>query len=175
MRVEYGKGKTKGGPGISIRLTGNDVAIAIDAYLVAHGIRVNGARTIRVNGELCGRGEIYVDPSGFVNVGGETMYGRGPDASRENEVAEIIDNLRGALATPLNVVPSKVRAVLPSVRSFAENSDEILERVEIVAGIVASTKCNHEDLESEVTHLISLLTQETGLDDWGNDLSYTRN
>ena len=49
MKVKYGKGKTEYGPGVSIELTGNDVAIAIDAYLVAHRIHVDGSRTITVN------------------------------------------------------------------------------------------------------------------------------
>jgi hypothetical protein len=66
MNIEFGKGKTEYGPGVQINLTGSEVAIAIDAYLVAHSIYVNGARIILVNGELCEYGEIYVDPSGFV-------------------------------------------------------------------------------------------------------------
>ena len=66
MRVRYGNGKTEYGPGVSVRLNGDDVARAIDAYLVAHGIHVSGPRTVTVNGELCKRGEVYCDPEGFV-------------------------------------------------------------------------------------------------------------
>ena len=65
MKIKKGKGTTKYGRGVEIKLTGDEVAIAIDAYLVARGICVSGARTITVNGELCEEGEIYVDPSGF--------------------------------------------------------------------------------------------------------------
>ena len=66
MEIEFGKGETEYGPGVKINLSGNEVATAIDAYLVAQGIHVSGPRTIRVNGELCNRGYIYVDPSGSV-------------------------------------------------------------------------------------------------------------
>lgn len=66
MEIQYGKGKTKYGTGVQIDLTGDEIAIAIDAYLTAHDVNVRGARTITVNGELCEKGEVYVDPSGFV-------------------------------------------------------------------------------------------------------------
>lgn len=77
MEVKHGKGTTIFGPGVEILLTGEEVATAINAYLVAHGIYVNGARTIRVNGELCSYGEVYVDPSGFVVTSGKLYTGRG--------------------------------------------------------------------------------------------------
>ena len=66
MEVRYGKGTTEYGPGVDIDLSGDEVATAIDAYLVAHGIHVSGPRTINVNGELIESGNVYVDPSGFV-------------------------------------------------------------------------------------------------------------
>jgi hypothetical protein len=81
MEIKYGEGKTKYGPGVSIELTGNEVATAIDAWLVAHGVHVSGPRTITVNGELCQTGHIYVDPSGFVIADGEKFDGRGPQKS----------------------------------------------------------------------------------------------
>ena len=62
--------------GVDIELTGNEVATAIDAYLVAHGVIVRGPRTIRVNGELCERGSVYVDPSGKVIDNGTEYSGR---------------------------------------------------------------------------------------------------
>lgn len=68
MRVQYGSGTTVYGPGVSIELDGNEVAIAISAWLVAHGVHVDGPRTITVNGELCEEGQVYVDPSGFVGI-----------------------------------------------------------------------------------------------------------
>lgn len=77
MKVEFGKGKTIYGPGVQIDLTGDEVARAIDAYLTAHGIHVSGPRTIRVNGELCESGSIYVDPSGRVIDNGKGYDGRG--------------------------------------------------------------------------------------------------
>lgn len=66
MNIQFGKGTTEYGKGVEINLTGEEVATAIDAYLVARGIHVDGARTITINGELCEEGEIYVDPSGSV-------------------------------------------------------------------------------------------------------------
>lgn len=66
MKIKQGNGTTQYGPGIEITLTGDEVARAIDAYLVAKGVTVRGSRTITVNGELCDSGRIYVDPSGFV-------------------------------------------------------------------------------------------------------------
>jgi len=66
MNIGYGGGLTNFGPGVSIDLTGDEVATAIDAWLVAHGVHVSGPRTITVNGELCEVGHVYVDPSGSV-------------------------------------------------------------------------------------------------------------
>ena len=66
MNIQFGSGKSEYGPGVSINLTGDEAAIAIDAWLVAHGVHVRGPRTITVNGELIERAHIYVDPSGFV-------------------------------------------------------------------------------------------------------------
>lgn len=77
MLVRKGNGKTEYGSGVTIELTGNEVATAIDAYLVAHNIYVSGPRTIRVNSELCQDGQVYVDPSGFVIADGEKHDGRG--------------------------------------------------------------------------------------------------
>lgn len=76
MIVKQGNGTTEYGPGVSIELTGDEVATAIDAYLVAHGIHVSGPRTVMVNGELCRQGEVYVDPSGFVIHDGQKTSGR---------------------------------------------------------------------------------------------------
>lgn len=81
MKVDYGPGTTKYGPGVSIDMTGDEVAQAISAYLVAHGIHISGARTVMVNGDLCESGRIYVDPSGFVIADGKKMSGRGSEES----------------------------------------------------------------------------------------------
>ena len=79
MLIQYGDGRTEYGPGVSIDLHGDEVATAIDAWLVAHGVHVDGPRTIKVNGEICDYGNVYVDPSGFViTAAGRKMSGRGP-------------------------------------------------------------------------------------------------
>lgn len=77
MKIKFGKGPTQYGPGVKIKMTGDEVVIAIDAYLVAHGIYVNGPRTITVNGELCKKGDVHVDPSGAVQSDGVRWTGRG--------------------------------------------------------------------------------------------------
>lgn len=75
MLVKHGDGRTEYGPGVSVELTGDEVAMAIDAWLVARGIRVNGPRTVTVNGELCKSGRVYVDPSGYAIADGEKISG----------------------------------------------------------------------------------------------------
>jgi len=77
MKVEYGNGTTKYGPGVEINLSGVEVATAINAYLVACNIHISGPRTITVNGVMCAFGMVYVDPSGFVICDGEKIDGRG--------------------------------------------------------------------------------------------------
>ena len=77
MEIKFGEGKTKFGPGVEVKMSGNEVAQAISAYLVAHGIYVNGPRIITVNGNLCKKGSVYIDPSGFLINNGEKWSGRG--------------------------------------------------------------------------------------------------
>lgn len=78
MKMQFGNGKTECGPGVSIDLDGNEVATALDAWIVAQGVHVSGPRTITVNGEPCETGNIYVDPSGFViTPKGRKLSGRG--------------------------------------------------------------------------------------------------
>jgi len=80
MKIGYGNGPTEYGPGVAIELTGNEVAIAIMAWLVASGVHVDGARTVTVNGELCEAGRVYVDPEGFViTPKGRKLSGSGSD------------------------------------------------------------------------------------------------
>jgi hypothetical protein len=81
MHIRYGDGPTKFGPGVSIDLTGDEVATAIDAYLVARNVHIRGARTITVNGELCETGHVYVDPGAFVMADGKKWSGRGHSES----------------------------------------------------------------------------------------------
>ena len=77
MQVSFGKGKTQYGTGVQIDLTGREVAMAIYAYLTAHDVHISGPATIRVNGELCEYGGVYVDPSGRVVANGEGYNGKG--------------------------------------------------------------------------------------------------
>jgi hypothetical protein len=78
VKVVYGKGTTEYGPGVSIELSGEEVALAISAFLTGSRCNVFGPRTITVNKELCKEGSVYVDPSGFVIYQGEKFDGRGP-------------------------------------------------------------------------------------------------
>lgn len=91
MKIIYGDGQTKYGPGVSIKLTGDEVATAIDAWLVAHNVYVSGPRTITVNNEFCETGEIYVDPSGFVITNGEKLSGQGPDPETSFKVVKTLN------------------------------------------------------------------------------------
>jgi hypothetical protein len=79
MKVKHGNDKTEYGPGVRIELAGDELATAIAAYLVAHGVHVDGPRTIYVNDELCGDVgcEVYVDPVGFVIANGTRFCGNG--------------------------------------------------------------------------------------------------
>lgn len=75
MKVMQGTVAVDPALGISIEMSGDEVALSIDTYLVAHGIHVSGPRTITVNGSLCEEGHVYVDPSGFVIASGERISG----------------------------------------------------------------------------------------------------
>jgi hypothetical protein len=77
MNVGYGEGKTEYGPGVRIDLTGDEVAVAIETWLVAHGVHISGPRTTSVNDLLCGSGRVYVDPLGFVVHDEKVFSGRG--------------------------------------------------------------------------------------------------
>lgn len=92
MRIRYGEGTTQYGPGVSIQLSGAEVAVAIDAYLAAHEVVVRGARTVTVNGSLCEAGEVYVDPEGFVVSKGKRWSGKGAaDDGRTNSERRTFD------------------------------------------------------------------------------------
>jgi hypothetical protein len=77
MRIRMGKGQTQYGLGVDIKLTGDEVATAIHAWLVAKGVHVQGPSTVTVNDERCEAGNVYVDPSGFVIAKGEKYSGDG--------------------------------------------------------------------------------------------------
>lgn len=77
MNIQFGSGRTQYGTGVQIDLTGEEVAMAIYAYLMAHNVIISGAATIKVNGELINQGSMYVDPSGKVIANGEGWDGKG--------------------------------------------------------------------------------------------------
>ncbi len=75
--------ETSHGPAAEVHLSGDEVAVAIDAYLVARRFIVRGARTVLVNGDLCTDGLVLVQPSGFViNSDGE-RFGNKPGGPRD--------------------------------------------------------------------------------------------
>ena len=78
MKIQYGKGGIQFGPGVDIYLTNQEVATAIEAYLVAHRIDITGARSTTVNENALKGGRVYVDPSGHVIARGRKISGRGP-------------------------------------------------------------------------------------------------
>lgn len=77
MEIRFGDGKTEYGPGVAIEMTGDEVALAIFAWLVARDVHISGARTVTVNGELCEAGRVYVDPGASVVADGKRFSGRG--------------------------------------------------------------------------------------------------
>lgn len=77
MKIMTGRGTTDFGPGVDILLTGDEVATAIHAFLIAHGVYIDGPRTVKVNDDLCSSGMVHVDPCGFVFFDGEKINGRG--------------------------------------------------------------------------------------------------
>jgi hypothetical protein len=103
MEVYHGNGKTEYGTGVQIDLTGNEVAMAIHTYLVAHDVHVRGAATIRVNGELCKDGGVYVDPSGFVVENGKKWSGRGTKAVLPVVSKRYMVNIRDKEGVPTSV------------------------------------------------------------------------
>ena len=50
----------------TIHLSSLDIARAITAYLACHGYTVQGANTLRINGEFIEGGTVFVDPSAQV-------------------------------------------------------------------------------------------------------------
>jgi len=79
MNIEYGRGTTKYGPGVSIQLTDDEVALAIDSWLIANRVRVVGPRTVTMtmDGDTCEGANVYVDPSGYVIDRAKKISGRG--------------------------------------------------------------------------------------------------
>lgn len=77
MRIALGDGKTPLGPGVLVDLSGDEIATAIYAYLVAHDVWVSGPRTVFINGALCDGCTLDVDPTGYVIAGRKKISGRG--------------------------------------------------------------------------------------------------
>lgn len=65
MKIKKGKVTTEYGAGVNIELSGKEVATAIMTYLTVKGVYISGPRTISVNDELCKKGRVYIDPSGY--------------------------------------------------------------------------------------------------------------
>lgn len=75
MKISQGTGYGYS-PGVDIDLTCIEVYHAISAWLVAHGVYIDGSRTLTINGEPCKAGRVYVDPGGFViTPGGRKISG----------------------------------------------------------------------------------------------------
>jgi len=125
MKIKYGSGTTKFGPGVQIDLSGEEIATAIGAYLVAHNVYISGARTIKVNGELINDGYIYVDPSGFVIAEGEKYSGDAreklnllADELIENVINTSDDDILNEIKEDFGdsaIVANKVREILKNV------------------------------------------------------------
>ena len=94
MKVNYGNGKTKYGPGVEIKLTGEEVAKAIYLYLFSQDVKITGPATINVNDDLCRHGKIYMDPSGSVMNKRVRLSGRGPALTRLPADPDLDDYLR---------------------------------------------------------------------------------
>ena len=77
MEIKYGKGKTEYGPGVEIILSDEEVATAIEAFLVSHDVNIEGPRTIRINGDKIQSGYVYIDPAGSIVYRGVRYSGRG--------------------------------------------------------------------------------------------------
>lgn len=76
MEIKYSEGE--GGPGVSVILTGDEVAMAIESWLGLRGVGGNGPRVVTVNGDTPREGHVYVGPDGFVAYNGQIFRGRAP-------------------------------------------------------------------------------------------------
>ena len=92
MKIKYGKGTTKYGTGVDIKLSGNEVAKAIYLYLYAQGVHIQGAATIRANGKLLKKHRIYVDPAGSVIANGKLYDGKGKLETEMKKLSNPCDN-----------------------------------------------------------------------------------
>ena len=66
MDIVKGKGETLYGKGISILLTGDEVAMAIRDWIKNKATHISGPSTVLIESKLCTGAEVYVDPSGYV-------------------------------------------------------------------------------------------------------------
>ncbi len=72
MVISNGNGNTEYGMGISISLSSEQVCQALIKYIDELGVKIDGPRTITVNGKLVIGANIYVDPSGTISMHGRT-------------------------------------------------------------------------------------------------------
>ena len=151
MNITHGKGTDKYGPGVNIELDANEVATAIDAYLVAHGVHTSGARTVMMNGVTRNIGSVYVDPSGFVIT---------PEFGADFEVlVELVRNQEARLA-----VLALHRAVghAPVALLIKESARSPLVR-EYPAALVAGD-----------FNMASGTGTRRGLDEWAQELGFVQ-
>ena len=78
MKIMFGEGE---GPEVIVELTGDEVATAIHAWLLAHSVSLDGARITTVNGQRCKTGKVYIYPPGHAIDDGVQCAGRGDGAS----------------------------------------------------------------------------------------------
>lgn len=92
MRVKRGTASDDSHPGVTIDLTGDEVATAIRHWLHGQGVLIFGSSTVRVDGNLCDSGQVYVDPSGNVVYNGKRYEAIDPAEATEmrEQIASLI-------------------------------------------------------------------------------------
>jgi hypothetical protein len=98
MKIEQGKGVSAYGPGVDIHLSADEVATAIDAYIVAHGAHVVGPRTVLIDGWGVNAGVVHVDPSGKVFHDGRVTEG-GPQVFEGQRYVSLWGHVRMCTVT----------------------------------------------------------------------------
>jgi len=98
MKIEQGKGVSAYGPGVDIHLSADEVATAIDAYIVAHGAHVVGPRTVLISGMAGITGRVHVDPSGKVFHDGRVTEG-GPQVFEGQRYVSLWGHVRMCTVT----------------------------------------------------------------------------
>jgi hypothetical protein len=66
MKIQGGLHDLSSGVGLEIQLSGDEVCDAIVHWMETKGLRINGSRTVMVNGAFASNARIIVDPSASV-------------------------------------------------------------------------------------------------------------